>query len=103
MPTKITREFMDFLKNYGVIGMAIAVVIGGKLNEFVSSVVNDLVMPIILKPALEAARVNNIKELSYNGILYGKVIGTALDFLIVAFIVFMFAKFILKEEKVAKK
>ena len=103
MPTKITREFMDFLKIYGVIGMAIAVVIGGKLNEFVSSVVNDLVMPIILKPALEAARVNNIKELSYNGILYGKVIGTALDFLIVAFIVFMFAKFILKEEKVAKK
>ncbi|MFY7992197.1 MAG: MscL family protein [Bacteriovoracaceae bacterium] len=99
----MTREFIDFLKNYGVVGMAIAVIIGGKLNEFVSSLVNDLVMPLVLKPALEAANVNNIKELSYNGILYGKVLGTALDFVIIAFVVFMFAKFILKEEKVAKK
>lgn len=99
----MTREFIDFLKNYGVVGMAIAVIIGGKLNEFVSSLVNDLVMPLVLKPALEAANVNNIKELSYNGILYGKVLGTALDFVIIAFVVFMFAKFILREEKVAKK
>lgn len=99
----MAREFIDFLKNYGVIGMAIAVIIGGKLNEFVSSLVNDLVMPLVLKPALEAANVNNIKELTYNGILYGKVLGTALDFVIIAFVVFMFAKFVLREEKVAKK
>jgi large conductance mechanosensitive channel len=97
------KEFVDFLKNYGVIGMAIAVIIGGKLNEFVSSLVNDLVMPLVLKPALDAANVNNIKELSYNGILYGKVLGTALDFVIIAFVVFMFAKLVLREEKVAKK
>jgi large conductance mechanosensitive channel len=97
------REFVDFLKNYGVIGMAIAVIIGGKLNEFVSSLVNDLVMPVVLKPALDAAHVNNIKELSFNGILYGKVLGTALDFVIIAFVVFMFAKLVLREEKVAKK
>lgn len=97
------KEFVDFLKNYGVIGMAIAVIIGGKLNEFVSSLVNDLVMPVVLKPALDAAHVNNIKELSYNGILYGKVLGTALDFVIIAFVVFMFAKLVLREEKVAKK
>jgi large conductance mechanosensitive channel len=97
------KEFIDFLKNYGVVGMAIAVIIGGKLNELVSSVVNDLVMPLVLKPALEAAQVNNIRELSAGGILYGKVLGTAIDFTIVAFIVFAFAKMILKEEKVAKK
>ena len=52
---------------------------------------------------LNGKYVNNIKELSYNGILYGKVFGTAIDFVIVAFIVFMFAKMILREEKVAKK
>ena len=97
------KEFMAFLKNYGVIGLAIAVIIGGKLNEFVSSLVNDLLMPVVLKPALETAGVSNIKELSYNGILYGKVIGSAIDFMIVAFLVFAFAKFVLKEETVAKK
>ena len=97
------REFIDFLKGYGVIGLAIAVIIGGKLNELISSFVNDLIMPLILKPALEAANVNNIRELSAGGVLYGKVIGTTIDFLIVAFVVFLFAKFILKDEKLIKK
>lgn len=97
------KEFISFLKNYGVIGLAIAVIIGGKLNEFVSSVVNDLFMPLIFQPLLKAAQVDNIKALNYNGILYGKVIGAAVDFVIVAFIVFLIAKIILREESVAKK
>jgi large conductance mechanosensitive channel len=97
------KEFIAFLKQYGIIGLAIAVVIGGKLNEFVSSVVNDLFMPLIFQPALRAANVDDIRKLSYNGILYGKVLGSALDFLIIALVVFLFAKFILKEETVAKK
>lgn len=97
------KEFLDFLKNYGVIGLAIAVVIGGKVNELVSSVVNDVLMPLIFQPALQAANIDDIRKLSYNGILYGKALGTLVDFLIVALVVFLFAKFVLKEEKVAKK
>jgi len=99
----MTKEFIAFLKNYGVIGLAIAVIIGGKLNELVTSVVNDLLMPLILKPALEAAHVDDIRKLSAGGILYGKVLGTGLDFLIVAGLVFLFAKYVLKETTVAKK
>ena len=99
----MTKEFLAFLKQYGVIGLAIAVIIGGKLNEFISSVVSDLLMPLVFQPALKAANVDDIRKLSYNGILYGKVIGSAVDFIIVAFVVFMIAKFILKEEVVSKK
>lgn len=97
------KEFVEFLKHYGVIGLAIAVIIGGKLNEFVTSFVQDLLMPLVFMPALKAANVNNIRELNYNGILYGKVIGSAVDFLIVAFVVFLIAKHLLREETVAKK
>jgi large conductance mechanosensitive channel len=97
------KQFVEFLKEYGVIGLAIAVIIGGKLNEFVGSLVNDLIMPLVLKPALQAANVDDIRKLSAGGILYGKVLGSGIDFLVVAFIVFMFAKMILKEEKVTKK
>ena len=97
------KEFIAFLKNYGVVGLAIAVIIGGKLNELVGSVVNDLLMPLLFQPALKAANVDNIRALSYNGILYGKVVGSLVDFLIVAMVVFMIAKFVLKEETVAKK
>jgi large conductance mechanosensitive channel len=97
------REFIAFLKNYGVIGLAIAVVIGGKLNDLVTSVVNDLLMPLLFQPALQAAHVDDIRKLNYNGILYGKVLGAGIDFLIVALLVFAVAKFWLKEETVAKK
>ena len=97
------KEFTAFLKHYGVIGLAIAVIIGGKLNELVSSIVNDLLMPLVFQPALQAANVDDIRKLSYNGILYGKVIGSAIDFLIVALVIFLIAKFILKEQTVAKK
>ena len=97
------KEFLVFLKTYGVIGLAIAVIIGGKLNELVSSVVNDLFMPLVFQPALRAANVDDIRKLSAGGILYGKVIGSLIDFLIVAVIVFAFSKYVLKEEQVAKK
>ena len=97
------REFMGFLKQYGVIGLAIAVIIGGKLNLLVTSVVNDLLTPLLFQPALKAAGVANIYQLGWNGIMYGKVVGAFIDFFIVAFIVFIFAKKVMKEETVAKR
>lgn len=97
------KEFIGFLKEYGVVGLAIAVIIGGKLNDLVGSFVNDLLMPIVFAPALKAADVDNIRLLNYNGILYGKFLGAFIDFAIVAFVIFLFAKHVLKEEKVAKK
>ncbi len=99
----MAKEFISFLKAYGVIGLAIAVIIGGKLNDLIGSLVNDLLMPLIFKPALQAANVDDIRKLSYEGILYGKVLGSFIDFMIVAGVVFLFAKFVLKEETVAKK
>ena len=92
-----------FLKHYSVVGLAIAVIIGGKLNGFVSSVVNDLLMPLVFQPALRAANVDDIRKLSWNSVLYGKVLGSALDFLVVAAVVYLFAGHVLKEETVAKR
>ena len=97
------KEFMQFLKQYGVVGLAIAVIIGGKLNEFVTSLVNDLFLPLLFKPALQAANVDDIRKLNAGGIFYGKVLGSALDFVIVALLVFLIAKFVLREQTVAKR
>jgi large conductance mechanosensitive channel len=60
-------------------------------------------MPLIFQPALKAANVDDIRKLSYNGILYGKVLGATIDFLVVAVVIFLFAKFVLKESEVSKK
>jgi large conductance mechanosensitive channel len=97
------KEFIAFLKHYGIVGLAIAVIIGGKLNELVGSFVNDLLMPIVFAPAMKAANVENIRLLNYNGIFYGKFLGSFIDFLIVALLVFFIAKAFLKEEVVTKK
>lgn len=43
----MTKEFIGFLKQYGVIGLAIAVILGGKFNTLLTAVVDGLVMPVI--------------------------------------------------------
>lgn len=97
------KGFLSFIKEYGVIGLAIAVIIGGKVNELVKSIVDNLVMPFvgIMLPS------GDWKELAFTignakfGI--GHVMGSMLDFLIVAIIIYSFSKYVLKEETVKKK
>ncbi len=92
-------EFMAFLKNYGVIGLAIAVVIGGKANELVGSIVEGLINPIIALATGGA----DFTAFAVGPFAIGKVITALINFLIVALLVFWFAKKVLKEESVAKK
>ena len=99
------KEFTDFLKQYGVIGLAIAVIIGGKLNDMVTAVVSGLLMPIIGRITSVAGGDWRDWKPEHFGIKFemGKVIGSGIDFIVVAFIIFWMAKKILKEETVAKK
>jgi large conductance mechanosensitive channel len=96
-------EFIKFLKQYNVVGLAVAVIIGGKLNELVSSLVNDLLTPLIFNPVLNALQVNNIAELSFNGIFYGKVVSNVISFLIVALIVFFLIRWVNNIGKIVEK
>lgn len=70
--------------------MAVAFIMWAKASELVSSLVNDVLMPAILKPAMEAAKVSDLAQLATpSGILYGKFLATAVDFVIVWFIVYL--------------
>ena len=93
------KEFLAFLKQYGVIGLAIGVIIGGKANGLVTALVDNLIMPLVglVTPG------GDWKTLAIGPIKYGLILGSLIDFLIVAFIIFWFAKKVLKEETVAKK
>jgi len=101
----VIKEFTAFLKQYGVIGLAIAVIIGGKLNDLVTAVVSGLLMPIV-------GRVTSVTGGDWRdwkpellGIKFemGKVLGSGIDFVVVAFIIFWMAKKILREETVTRK
>ncbi len=97
------KEFVHFLKEYGIVGLAIAVIIGGKLNLLVSTMVDGILMPIItffLPGGAWRTATLNIGPFHF---LLGPFFGALIDFLIVALIVFYFAKTVLKEQKVAKR
>ena len=97
------REFIAFLKQYGVIGLAIAVIIGGKANALVSALVDGILMPIVtffIPGGAWRTATLNIGPVHF---LLGPVFGAAVDFLIVAWLVFWFSKKVLREETVTKK
>jgi large conductance mechanosensitive channel len=97
------KEFFAFLKQYGVIGLAIAVVIGGKVNEFVSATVGDLLMPIVGVFLPEGGWESWVLAIGPFNFALGHWLGSAIDFIIVAIFVFMIAKVILREKEVTKK
>src|SRR3954465_8885400 len=96
-------EFLIFLKNYGVLGLAIAVVLGGKVNALVTAVVDGLFMPIVTYFLPAGDWRNASLDVGPIHFMPGPVLAAGLDFLIVAWLVFWFAKKILREDLVTKK
>jgi len=97
------KEFIAFLKEYGVIGLAIAVIIGGKLNDLVSAIVSGILMPIVSFFVPGGAWRTATLDVGSVHFLIGPVVGSAIDFLIVALIVFLLSKAVLREKEVHKK
>ena len=110
--SKFIQEFKDFAVKGNAIDMAVGVIIGGAFGKIVSSIVNDLIMPPIgwiiggvnftdLKLELPANPLNEGGEPVC--IAYGNFLQTCLDFLIVAFCVFMLVRTIMKITRRNKK
>ena len=93
------QEFMDFLNKYGVIGLAVAFVMGAAVTKLVTALVTDLIMPIIgaLIPGGDwrdaTLTIGSIK------FMVGDFIGVLIDFIIIALVIFMIVKTIVKEKK----
>lgn len=101
--TSFAREFLDFIKEYKVVGLAIGFVMGGATTTLVQSFVNNIIMPLIapIFPSGEwQTSTLNIGPFMFG---LGPFLAALLNFAILALVVFMIAKWILKEEKVTKK
>ncbi len=87
------KEFKDFAMKGNVVDLAIGVIIGGAFGKIVSSLIDDVITPLILKPALEAAHVSNLAELTiFGSVKYGSFLSAIINFIIVAFVLFMIIK-----------
>jgi large conductance mechanosensitive channel len=107
----MVREFKEFLVKQNALALAVAVIIGAAIGKVVSSIVDDVINPIIgmtlpggswreakivLSTSTDAA--GKVVE---NGITYGHLIGAIVDFVIIAFVVFMIIKFAMPKPEAA--
>ena len=81
--------FRDFIMRGNVVDLAVAVVIGAAFSKIIDSLVGDIITPAILNPAMEAAGVDRLADLSAEGIQYGLFIAAVLNFLVIAFCIYL--------------
>jgi len=97
------QEFKDFLTEYKVIGLAIAFIMGAAITDLVKSLVNNVIMPVLTFFIPGGGWQTATFSLGPIVIGWGPFLSALINFLIIALVVFLIAKAILKEEKVSKK
>lgn len=88
------KDFKDFAMKGNVIDLAVGIIIGAAFSAIVKSLVDDIITPLLLTPALEAANLKNLSELVIPGtaVKYGNFLSNILSFIIVAFALFLLVK-----------
>ncbi len=87
------NEFKAFVMRGNVVELAVGVIIGGAFNNIVGSLISDVITPLMLKPALDAAHLSELKDLTMFGtVKYGSFLSAVINFLIIAFVLFLIVK-----------
>ena len=97
------KDLKAFLLRGNIVDLAVAVVIGAAFGAIVTSLVNDIITPLILKPAMKAAGVEQIAQLSWNGVAYGSFLSAIINFLVVGTVLFFVVKAAEKAQNLGKK
>ncbi|MDP4132351.1 MAG: large conductance mechanosensitive channel protein MscL [Bacteroidota bacterium] len=88
----ILKEFRDFALRGNVVDLAVAVIIGAAFGAIVSSLVDNVITPLLLTPALKAANAQDLDKLTWGSVKYGLFLSAVIKFLIIAFILFLIVK-----------
>ncbi len=92
------KEFKAFLQKYNVMALAVAFILGAAVGKVVTALVTDLIMPLIglVLPAVDWKQW--FLQVGSQKFLVGDFIGAVVDFVIIAFVVFLIGKMLLKPE-----
>lgn len=94
------KEFKDFAVKGNMLDLAIGVIIGGAFNNIVKSLTDDIITPLLLTPALNALNLSDLQELTmFGAVKYGMFISAVINFIIVAFVLFMLVRTINRMRK----
>ncbi|MFM2310789.1 MAG: hypothetical protein RLZZ04_65 [Cyanobacteriota bacterium] len=91
--------FGNFIMRGNVIDLAVAVIVGAAFSKIIDSLVADIITPLILNPAMKAAGVDRLSELSAGGIQYGLFLAAVLNFLVIAFCIYLLVQAFEKAKK----
>jgi large conductance mechanosensitive channel len=103
-PGSMVAEFFEFLKKFGVIGLAIGVVVGGAVKEFVDAIVKTVVDPIVktvlsainFKPGGAIAIGKDTAGMDIS-ILFGDLLSATINFFVLMLLVFICVKFLISK------
>jgi large conductance mechanosensitive channel len=91
------RGFKDFLLKNNVLALAVAVIVGGAVGKVVTSLAQDIIMPMV-SPLLPSGEWRTAQiMIGKAAIKWGSFLGNVIDFLIIAFIVYLMTKALIKE------
>lgn len=87
------KEFKAFAMRGNVVDLAVGVIIGAAFGTIVTSFIADVLTPLLLKPALDAAQLSRLEDLTvFGAVKYGKFLSATINFIIVAFVLFLIVK-----------
>lgn len=87
------EEFKKFAMRGNVIDLAIGVILGAAFSKIVSSFTDDVITPLILKPALDAVNISDLDKFTVLGtVKIGVFLSATINFVIVAFVLFLIVK-----------
>lgn len=96
------KGFIDFIREQGVVGLAVGFILGGSVSKVVTALVNDIINPLL---GLILGSGEGLKEASLSlgsaKVMYGDLLSTAIDFLVIALVVYYGVK-MLKLDKLDK-
>lgn len=89
---KKLQGFMDFIREQGVVGLAVGFILGGAVSKTVSSLVENVINPLVGAMLGKVALADKTITMGAISLKYGAFISTVVDFLIVAAVVYFGVK-----------
>ncbi len=86
------KEFKEFAMKGNIVDLAVAVIIGAAFGAIISSLVDDVITPLLLTPALNAIGAKDIGQLTWGTVKYGNFLAAIIKFIVIAFVLFLLLK-----------
>ncbi|MDD4983370.1 MAG: MscL family protein [Candidatus ainarchaeum sp.] len=100
---KVQKEFMDFLKEYKIVALAIAFIMGAAATTLIKSLVDNIIMPIITVFIPSGSWKTATYSLGSIAIGWGSFLSELISFFIIAVVVFIVVKKVMKDDKITKE